>query len=275
VSGSVRPGAVKQVTSLANPTIKEIRALAMRKRRVETGLFVAEGLKLLIDALDAGWPVRTVLVAASTLAQEAIGRAAVRARAQGAEVLEVSESVMASVTRRDNPQTVVGVFEQRIGDLSAIDPRTSTVWIGLEAVRDPGNLGTIVRTADAAGASGIILIGDTTDPFGIDAVRATMGSLFHVGLARASLEAFLAWRPRFPGAVVGTHLAATEDLRKASFAEPAILLMGGEQAGLSDRLAAACDRLVKIPMAGRADSLNLAVSTGIALFEMRRDRLSL
>lgn len=277
MSGRDRPqtGTIKQVSSLSNQTIKDVRALAMRKRRVETGLFVAEGLKLVLDALEAGWPPKILLVATDTLSHPATARAAVAARAAGAEVLEVSEAVMGSVTRRDNPQAVVGVFEQRIGDLAAIDPARTTVWVALEQVRDPGNLGTIVRTADAAGASGVLLIGETTDPFGIEAVRASMGSLFHLPLAKASREAFLAWRPSFPGPVIGTHLAGDEDLRALTYPEPAMLLMGGEQAGLSEAIAAACDRLVKIPMAGKADSLNLAVSTGIALFEMRRGRLSL
>lgn len=265
-----RPGTLKPVTSLANPTVKEVRALAMRKRRAETGLFVAEGLKLLIDALEAGWRVTTVLVTPAGRGGPMGERAIAAALAAGALVLEVSEAVMASVTRRDNPHAVVSVVEQRFTPLEAIDPAAATVWVALEQVRDPGNLGTIVRTVDAAGASGVILVGDTTDPYGIEAVRATMGSLFHVGLVRASREAFLAWRPAFPGPMIGTHLAATADLRRLDHPEPAILVMGNEQAGLSEAMAAACDTLAKLPMAGRADSLNLAVSTGIALFEMRR-----
>jgi len=270
-----RPGTVKAVTSLANPVVKEIRALAMRKRRTETGLFVAEGLKLLIDALEAGWTVTTVLATPAGRAGPAGERAVAAALATGALVLDVSEAVMASVTRRDNPQAVVAVVEQRLLGLDAVDAAGATVWVALEQVRDPGNLGTIIRTVDAAGASGVILVGETTDPYGIEAVRATMGSLFHVGLVRAGLDEFLAWRPRFAGPMIGTHLAATADLRRLDHREPAILVMGNEQAGLSERMAAACDSLAKLPMAGHADSLNLAVSTGIALFELRRERLRL
>jgi TrmH family RNA methyltransferase len=187
----------------------------------------------------------------------------------------VSEAVLAKIARRDNPQTVVGVFEQRMTPLENIRPDGDDLWVGLEAVRDPGNLGTILRTIDAVGASGAILIGETVDPFSPEAVRATMGSIFHVGLARAGLSDFEGLCGRWPGTVVGTHLAGTSDYCTAGYRPPVLLVMGREQSGLSPALAAACGTLVKIPMAGRADSLNLAVATGIMLFEIARDRLRL
>jgi TrmH family RNA methyltransferase len=132
-----------------------------------------------------------------------------------------------------------------------------------------------VRTVDAVGARGVILIGDTVDPFSIEAVRATMGSLFHVTIARVSVADFEALAHAFPGTVVGTHLQAREDYRKASYRRPVLLVMGGEQTGLSAAVAACCRTLVKIPMAGRADSLNLAVATGVMLFEIAREGLAL
>lgn len=270
-----RAGAFKAVTSLANPTIKEIRALQLRKHRAETGLFLGEGVKLAADAMAAGWPVRTLVVASDAIAHPFVARTAATARARGALVIEANEAVMAKISRRDNPQTVIGVFEQHIGGLEAIAAAKPGIWIALEAVRDPGNLGTIVRTADALGAAGVLLVGETTDPFGLEAVRATMGSFFHVPLARASVAEFLAWRKSYRGLVVGTHLAGAVDIRSVDYREPAVLAMGNEQAGLSPEMAAACDHLVKIPMAGQADSLNLAISTGIALFEMRRGKLAL
>ncbi|MEL7428516.1 MAG: RNA methyltransferase, partial [Pseudomonadota bacterium] len=144
-----------------------------------------------------------------------------------------------------------------------------TVWIGLDRVRDPGNLGTIIRTADACGADGIILIGDTTDPFSLEATRATMGSIFNVPLARMTQEAFLAWQKAWPGLTVGTHLEGATDFRLIDYhASPVFLLMGNEQQGLTPQLALACDQLALIPMHGRADSLNLAIATGVFLFQM-------
>ena len=133
-------------------------------------------------------------------------------------------------------------------------------------MRDPGNLGTIIRTADAAGCGAVILIGTCCDPFSVEAVRATMGSIFAVPLVRSGVDAFLRWVKRWPGAVVGTHLEATTDFRAADYARPALVVMGNEQAGLTDEVAGACGVTVKIPMRGRADSLNLAVATGVMIY---------
>ena len=138
--------------------------------------------------------------------------------------------------------------------------------MALQEVRDPGNLGTIVRTVDAAGCGGVVLVGDCCDPYSVEAVRATMGSIFAVKIARTDAASFLAWRAAWPGAVVGTRLSATTDFRAADYRAPTLILMGAEQAGLSDELAAICDVTVKIPMRGRADSLNLAVAAGIMIY---------
>jgi TrmH family RNA methyltransferase len=191
-------------------------------------------------------------------------------------VLEVSEKVLSAITRRDNPQIVVGVFTQRFLPLKSVRPEGSDVWIGLDRVRDPGNLGTIIRTADAVGARGVILIGDTTDPFSLETVRATMGSVFAVPLVKTSVDAFLDWRKGFSGLLAGTHLKGAVDYRSVRYdGKPVLLLMGNEQQGLPDELAKTCDKLLRIPQAGRADSLNLAVATGVMLFEIRRGALSL
>jgi TrmH family RNA methyltransferase len=143
--------------------------------------------------------------------------------------------------------------------------------VALEQVRDPGNLGTIIRTADAAGCGGVILVGDCVDPFSVEAVRATMGSVFAVAICKATPAEFLAWRATWPGSVIGTRLDATSDHRSARVVRPSLVLMGNEQAGLTDDLAAACDVNVKIPMRGRADSLNLAVATGVMVYAMTED----
>jgi TrmH family RNA methyltransferase len=266
-----RVGQVKEVTSLSNPLVKDIKALALKKFRDEQRAFMAEGLKLVIDALEAGWQIRTLVFAKAGKGNPAVEKAAARTVAAGGLVLEVSEKVLSAITRRDNPQMVVGVFSQRTVALKDIRPADEDVWVALDRVRDPGNLGTVIRTADAVGAKGVILVGDTTDPFAVETVRATMGSIFAVPVARASSDAFLEWRKGFPGLLVGTHLAGAVDYRTVPYkGRPVVLLMGNEQQGLPENLAAACDRLVRIPQAGRADSLNLAVATGVMLFELRR-----
>ena len=269
-------GQVKEVTSLANPIVKDIRALALKKARDEQGAFVAEGLKLVIEALDLGWTIRTFVFAKSRRGDPAVGKLAARTVAAGGLVLEATEKVLAAITRRDNPQVALGVFEQRLMQVGQIRPTAGDVWVALDRVRDPGNLGTVVRTIDAVGARGLILIGESTDPFSMEAVRASMGSIFAVPVAKASAEQFLAWRKTFAGLVVGTHLAGAVDYRDVAYGERATLLvMGNEQQGLSEALAQACDSLVRIPQAGRADSLNLAVATAVVLYEVRRGALRL
>ena len=267
----LRPGLVKEVTSLANPVVKDIKALSLKRYREETNSFVAEGLKLVIDALDLGWNLRTLVIAKAAMKKPIAAKTIARAVAYGALVLEANEKVIGAITRRDNPQGVIGVFEQKWQSLRDIRPAGEDVYIALDRVRDPGNLGTIIRTADAVGAKGMILIGETVDPFSMETVRATMGSIFAVLVARASEGEFLAFRKSFNGLVVGTHLMGTVDYRSVDYGgKPTLLIMGNEQAGLTKALAAACGQLIRIPQEGRADSLNLAVATAVALYEIRR-----
>ena len=269
-----RAGQVKEITSLANPVIKDIRGLALKKNRDAQKQFIAEGMKLVTDALEGNWPVHVLIYAKRMAHEPHLQAVAAMARARGALILEVSEKVLGTISRRDNPQMVIAVFGQRWSELSSIKPRNNDVWVALDRVRDPGNLGTVIRTVDAAGAKGVILVGESTDPFSLEAVRATMGSIFAVPVVKASQEAFLVWRKGFPGLVAGTHLKGAVDYRAAAFGDgPVLLLMGNEQQGLPDVLAQSCDRLLKIPQAGRADSLNLAVATGIMLYEVRRSAL--
>lgn len=256
----------RDITSLTNPTIKAVRALHMRKEREATGLFLAEGLKFIGEALDQGHIPKTLLVGIEARPHPLLDRARSETVASGGEVVVVTHPILEKISRRENPQTVLGVFGQSYTPLETLEPGPSSCWVALEQVRDPGNLGTIIRTADAAGCQGVILIGDCVDPYSVEAVRATMGSVFSVSITRASCEAFLNWRKSWPGSVIGTRLDATTDYRQAQIRRPALILMGNEQAGLTDSLAKACDVNVKIPMRGRADSLNLAVATGIMVY---------
>ena len=254
------------VTSLTNPTVKAVRALHMRKEREESGLFLAEGLKLVGEAVDQGRTPRILLFGPEAADMPVLRRAAEATLKAGGDVVEVNREILEKVSRRDNPQTVIAVFPQLFHDLQALKPKDARCWVALQAVRDPGNLGTIVRTADAAGCGGVILVGDCCDAYSVEAVRATMGSIFAVPLYKATIPEFLDWRAHWPGSVVGTLLTATVDHRSARYEDPTLILMGNEQAGLPPELAAACDVNVKIPMRGRADSLNLSVATGIMIY---------
>ena len=274
--GPRRVGQVKEVTSLANPIVKDIKALSLKKARDETKSFMAEGLKLVIDALDLGWTIRTLVYSKAAKGKPMVEKVAARTVAAGGLVLEVSEKVMSAITRRDNPQMVAGVFEQRWTALRDVHPAGSETWVALDRVRDPGNLGTIIRTADAAGASGVILVGDCTDPFSLETVRATMGSLFAVPLVKTTPAEFLRWKKECGARLVATHLAGAVDYRTIDYrSKPVVLMMGNVQSGLPDDLAGAADALARIPQVGRADSLNLAVATGVMLFEVRRHLLTL
>ena len=274
--GPRRVGQVKEITSLANPIIKDIKALSQKKTRDETKSFMAEGLKLVIDALELGWKIHTLVFSKAAKGKPAVEQVAAKTFAHGGLVLEVSEKVMASITRRENPQMVVGIFEQRWMQLRDVRPQQGETWVALDRVRDPGNLGTIIRTADAAGASGVILVGETTDPFSLETVRATMGSVFALPVIKASAEEFLAWKKTCGAQVVATHLAGSVDYRTIDYKrKPVVLLMGNEQSGLPEQLAKEADALARIPQAGRADSLNLAVATAVMLYEARRHLLAL
>jgi len=257
------------ISSAANPLIKTLKSLHAKKGRAETGLFLAEGARSAIEAADLGvWPEILVFSPA------ALTRAPVRALLDEAErrrvrVIETSESVLGQISKRDNPQTVIGAYKQRLSALEELDGETI---VALESVRDPGNLGTILRTADSTGAGGVALIGESCDPFSVEAVRASMGSLFAMRLARASFDELLRYKASRGAHMMGLSLkGATLDAERPAPAR-AIVLMGNEQSGLPPEMEAACDLLVKLPMRGRADSLNLAVATAVMLYDLWRRR---
>jgi TrmH family RNA methyltransferase len=258
-----------QITSASNPLIKTLKSLHAKKGRAETGLFLAEGARLAVEAADLGvWP-ETLVFSPAAMAREQVRELVGEAERRRVRVIETSESVLAQISKRDNPQTVIGAYKQRLAALGELEGDTI---VALEGVRDPGNLGTILRTADATGAGGVVLLGESCDPFSVEAVRASMGSLFAVKLARASFENLLAYSKARGATVIGASLkGAAFDADRPAPAR-AIVLMGNEQSGLPADMEAACDLLVKLPMRGRADSLNLAVATAVMLYDLWRRR---
>ena len=211
---------------------------------------MAEGWDVLDRARKEGWVPEHLL---STEPISAWG---------DARPLQVSEKIMASLSGQNNPHSAVATFKQR--HASEVAPQG--VWVALEDMRDPGNLGTIIRTADAVAASGVILVGQSCDPFSRDCVRATTGSIFGVSLMRMEADAFVALCKTWQGDVVGTHLKATENFRRI-YKSPVMLVMGSEGRGLSDDLLEASKTLVRIPMPGGAESLNVATATALMLYE--------
>ena len=266
MSGQPAPSSPRQVTSLTNPLVKAVRALHQRKTRDESGQFVAEGLKFVIEALELERFPEILLYGPEAASHPLLERARAATRKAGGQVIEVTRDILAKVSRRDNPQAVIGVFRQVFTPLADLDPASATGWVALHRVRDPGNLGTVVRTADAAGCGAVILVGECCDPYSVEAVRATMGSIFALPIVRTDEADFAAWRARWPGSVVGTLLSATVSHADASYPRPTLVLLGNEQQGLTPEMAALCDVNVKIPMRGRADSLNLSVAAGIMIY---------
>lgn len=271
----MRGDAPSLLTSLQNPTIKLVRSLETKKGRRESGLFLAEGAKFAAAAREQGWRPEILLIDAAALEDRLIAGLIAWARHEGARVFAAPEALLAKVSSRDNPQRALAVFAEAQKTLDLDDPalaRPRATLVVLEEVRDPGNLGTIIRTADAAGAAGVILVGTCCDPMARESVRATMGSIFAVPVLQLALGDLLAWRARWPGRLVGAHLRGEKDFRQR-YAGPLAIVMGNEGGGLSDALAAACDELVRIPMVGSADSLNLAVATALMVYEARRELL--
>lgn len=265
---SAAPPREPVITSAANPEIKALRALAQKKERQERGLFVSEGLRHVLEAIRAGWRVERLFVADDTPDGPRLREAAEACRRAGGRVIAVSGELMSRIARRDNAQSVVAVIGQRWGRLDQVGSSPETRWLALEEVRDPGNLGSVVRSADAFGFGGLILVGNATDPYSQEAVRASMGSIVNLPLVRAGRQEFVDWRRGWPGRTVGTHLSGRVHPEALEAGGPVLLIMGNEQSGLSDTLAETCDVLVRIPMRAGADSLNLAAATAIMLYRL-------
>jgi RNA methyltransferase, TrmH family len=258
----------RSVTSLTNPTVKLLRSLHSGKGREETGLFLAEGARTATDALRHGAVPRILIHHAAERNDPTVADLRRACLSAGGECLEVTAEILEKVSRKDNPQPVIGAYPIVKRSLRDLDPPQVRVMVALDRVRDPGNLGTILRTADAAGAGGVLLIGESCDPFSVEAVRASMGSIFSVPIFARSEADFLRLAESWPGMILGTSSVADRDYRLVKLSTPGLLVMGNEQKGLSDAVAAACTETVRIPLARGVESLNLAVATGILLFAL-------
>jgi TrmH family RNA methyltransferase len=260
----------REITAFSNPLVKQARGLRDRKNRRAEGLFLAEGLRILTEAREAGiLPERLFF---SDGSHPLLAALIDETEAAGGEAIETNADILHKISGKDNPQAVLGIYRQRDTGLEAIDRATAPLWIVAQALRDPGNLGTILRTGDAVGAGGLILIDDCADPFSVEAVRASMGALFTQKVAAARWEAFIAWLRAGPGQLVGASLGATTDYQDARYESPTFLLVGNESQGLPQAYEEACDLLVKIPMLGKADSLNAAVATAVMAYEVINQR---
>ena len=250
------------ITSLTNPLIKKTRSLRQRKARSETGLFLAEGLHHVGEALEAGWEIDSILyspdVLTSDFARDLISRVASAAQ-------PISVTVMESLADKENPQGILAVVHQKLTRLDEIE----SIRIGAAVVspQDPGNIGTILRTLDAVGADALFLLDGGVDPYHPTSVRASMGTIFWKPIIQTSFDEFMDWSQRGGYQRIATSAHAEQNYLELKPSVPWILVLGSEQKGLSLEQIKACEVSVSLPMRGRASSLNLAVAVGILLYQ--------
>lgn len=267
---------MKTITSRDNQRIKQIRALlSKRKERETSGLFVTEGIFHVGEACAAGADVEVICFSPERLKSQFAQALIADQENRGVECLAVSEEVFASLAEKDNPPGILAVVRQpqvALGDLSAI---TFKRGVGLVAAQDPGNIGSILRSIDAVGASGLLLVDDpqhnqySADATHPSAVRASMGAIFWHPVVKCKIDELHSWVRSQGFRVYGTSAHASRDYNEVDrYQQPLILLMGSEREGLLPDQAALCDEMVKMPMRGHVTSLNLATATGIMLYKM-------
>jgi TrmH family RNA methyltransferase len=262
------------ITSPANERVKLAASLHQKKYRDEHGLFLVEGREMIDMALANHFEAETIFLTASP-AQAGVHRAAGKTGpllSQGIrDMVEVTTEVMQKISKKDNPQDVIAVFKKK---LSAAWPvAIDTALPALEEIRDPGNLGTIMRTCHALGLKQILLVGQCCDPYAPETIRASMGSFAYVEIVTATTDELVAWKKNNPSANwIGTDVARATDYREADYTG-ALLLLGNEQKGLSGTLKSACNNNVRIPMPGGTESLNVAMAATLLLYEARKSAI--
>jgi TrmH family RNA methyltransferase len=259
----------RQVTAFSNATVKRLRSLREKKGRRAEGLFLAEGLRILAEARDSGRLPEIIAYSPDGAKHPLAAEIIAAAEEAGGEAIETSPDILSKMSGKDNPQMLLGAYRVTDTGLDKVDRTQAPLWIVAQALRDPGNIGTILRTGDAVGAGGLILVDDSADPFSVEAVRASMGAIFTQQVAQARWPEFVAWLRSGEGQLVGTSLKATDDYLEAEYRQPCFLLIGNEQQGLPADYEAECDLLIKIPMAGRADSLNAAIAAAVMAFAIK------
>lgn len=258
----------RTITGFSNPTVKFLRSLREKKHRKAERRFLAEGLRLLTDARECGRLPEMLVMAAGRESHPLLTALEADVLAAGGDVVEMDEAILAKVTGKDNPQAVCGVFAEFDTGLSQVDRARAPIWLVAQALRDPGNLGTMLRTGDAVGAGGLILIDDCADPFSVEAVRASMGAIFTQQVVITRWEDFVTWLRTGPGQLVAASLRDAQPYRGAPYASPCFVMVGNESRGLPQEYEDACDLRVTMPMKGRADSLNAAVAGAVLAYEV-------
>jgi RNA methyltransferase, TrmH family len=250
------------ITSLSNPLIKQARALRQKKARLESGLFLVEGIHHVGEAVEAGWKVESVLYAPELLTSN-FGRDLISRL--GAKPQPVSVQVMESLADKDNPQGILALVQQKQTRLEELHVMRCAV--ALVAPQDPGNVGTILRTLDAVGTDALFLLDGGVELYHPTVVRSSMGTIFWKPIVQTSFDEFVKWARKGNFQLMGASAHGDVDYQTLIPKVPWILVLGNEQKGLSTEQTNACDVTVSVPMKGRVSSLNLAVATGVLLYQ--------
>ncbi len=250
------------ITSLSNPLIKQARSLRQKKARVESGLFLVEGIHHVGELIEAGWDVESVLYApgvlTSAFAHDLIARLSLSPQ-------PVTQQVMESLADKENPQGILAIVRQKKTKLKDLESVTRAV--ALVSPQDPGNVGTILRTMDAVGADALFLLDGGVELYHPTVVRASMGTLFWKPVVQTSFSEFVQWARDGSYQLIGTSAHGDVEYQTLVPRLPWVLVLGNEQKGLSLEQTKACDVIVSLPMNGRVSSLNLSVAAGVLLYQ--------
>lgn len=257
----------RSISSRNNPRIKAIRELRQRKERQRTGLAFVDGIHHVMAAVQYGAQIEQVVVAPELLTSRVAQDLLHEQLQQGVDCLEVTAEVFETLATKESAQGLGAVVRQRWHSLAHTHPGHG-LWVALEEIHYPNNLGAVLRTCEAVGCAGVVLLGNTSDPYDPTAVRASLGAVFAQPLIRASLAEFAAWLNEYGCTAVGTSPAARVDYQAVAYRLPLVLLIGNEPRGLSAAGLALCTETVSIPMVGRGDSLNLSVAASLVLYEI-------
>ena len=262
------------VTSVRNPRVVQARKLRQRKHRLRQGRFLVEDLAVLHIALDAGARPLEVFYCAEQLVEEEALALLDRFRAVGAESVAVSSQVMKSLSEREVPQGIVATFVLHEASLRNLSVAEKDLVVVLDRLQDPGNLGTLIRTADAVGAAAVILIEPCVDPFDPKTVRGTMGSLFNLPLVRTSdVSDLFTWLHEHDLRLVGADARQGEAWGKGLWKGGVALVLGNEARGLSNDVRSLVEAWARLPIVGKAESLNVAVAGGVLMYSWLRTNL--
>ena len=260
------------ITSVTNPRVKRLVKLRNRRERDASGLFLVEGFRELTRAVEAGLTTPEIYFCSDLFLGDNEKALIEKIVAAGAEAIEMGPAAFHKVSYRDRPEGLIGLAEQFPTNLDGLLLSPNPLILVVESIEKPGNLGTMLRTADAAGADAVIVCEPNTDPFNPNVVRASLGCLFLVPLAIATTPEALDWLAAHRIHSFAATPAAGVPHWQPDYRGPSAIAVGSEQYGLTDTWLDAAGEQVRIPMAGQVDSLNAAMAAGIILFEAVRQR---